>query len=64
MWFELRPLESVLRVLLEALKMRDPNDVFGQPVNIDEVPDYLDIVTHPMDLSTMEVCFSLTNGIQ
>ncbi|OXU28273.1 hypothetical protein TSAR_009487 [Trichomalopsis sarcophagae] len=54
MWFELRPLESVLRVLLETLKLRDPNDVFGQPVNIEEVPDYLDIVTHPMDLSTME----------
>ncbi|XP_024944695.1 peregrin isoform X2 [Cephus cinctus] len=54
LWFELRPLESVLRTLLEALKARDTNDVFGQPVNIKEVPDYLDIVSHPMDLSTME----------
>ncbi|XP_012280063.1 peregrin isoform X2 [Orussus abietinus] len=54
MWFELRPLESVLRTLLEAIKARDSNNVFGQPVDTKEVPDYLDIVTHPMDLSTME----------
>ena len=55
MWFELRPLESTLRTLLDAFKAKDTNDVFGQPVNTEEVPDYLDIVTHPMDLSTMEV---------
>ena len=55
MWFELRPLDSILRIIIELLKLRDPNDIFGQPVNVEEVPDYLDIVTHPMDLSTMEV---------
>ncbi|KAK0183409.1 hypothetical protein PV327_001455 [Microctonus hyperodae] len=54
MWFELRPLESVLQTLLEAIKSKDTNDVFGQPVNTIEVPDYLDIVSQPMDLSTME----------
>ncbi|KAK2582582.1 hypothetical protein KPH14_004870 [Odynerus spinipes] len=54
LWFELRPLESILLTLLEAIKLRDINDVFGQPVNTKEVPDYLDIVTHPMDLSTMQ----------
>ncbi|XP_043464131.1 bromodomain-containing protein 1 [Leptopilina heterotoma] len=54
LWFELRPLESVLKMLLEAMKARDANDVFGQPVNTIEVPDYLDIVSRPMDLSTME----------
>ncbi|XP_011642424.1 peregrin [Pogonomyrmex barbatus] len=54
-WLKLRPLESVLRTLLEALKAKDVNDVFGQPVNIKEVPDYLEIVSHPMDLSTMQV---------
>lgn len=36
------------------MKARDTNDVFGQPVNTIEVPDYLDIVSRPMDLSTME----------
>ena len=55
LWFQLRPLESVLKTLLEAIKVRDTNDVFGQPVNTIEVPDYLDIVSQPMDLSTMEV---------
>ncbi|KMQ97299.1 peregrin-like protein [Lasius niger] len=43
LWFELRPLESVLRTLLEAIKAKDVNDVFGQPVNTKEVPDYLEI---------------------
>ena len=56
MWFELKPLESILKVLLEALKQKDPNEVFTQPVDNEEVSDYLDIVSHPMDLSTMEVC--------
>lgn len=55
LWLQLRPLESVLRTLLEAMKAKDINDVFGQPVNIKEVPDYLEIVSHPMDLSTMQV---------
>ncbi|KAJ8668318.1 hypothetical protein QAD02_009981 [Eretmocerus hayati] len=54
LWFQLRPLESLLRILLESLRMRDTNEVFREPVNVEEVPDYLDIVTHPMDLSTME----------
>ncbi|XP_043263660.1 peregrin-like isoform X1 [Colletes gigas] len=53
LWFELRPLESILRTLLEAIKVKDVNDVFGQPVNTKEVPDYLEIVSRPMDLSTM-----------
>lgn len=51
----MRPLESVLRTLLEAIKAKDTQAVFGQPVNIKEVPDYLEIVSHPMDLSTMQV---------
>jgi len=59
--FELRPLESILYTLLEAIKAKDVNDVFGQPVNTKEVPDYLEIVSHPMDLSTMQVIISLTN---
>ncbi|TGZ52969.1 bromodomain-containing protein homolog [Temnothorax longispinosus] len=54
LWLKLRPLDSVLRTLLEAMKAKDVNDVFGQPVNTKEVPDYLDIVSKPMDLSTMQ----------
>ncbi|XP_046465542.1 bromodomain-containing protein homolog [Neodiprion pinetum] len=54
LWYELRPLESILRSLLEGIKARDTNDVFGQPVDTDQVTDYLEIVSHPMDLSTMQ----------
>lgn len=61
MLFELRPLENILRSLLEAIKMKDVNDVFGQPVNTKEVPDYLEIVSHPMDLSTMQVIYFTFN---
>jgi len=52
-----------LRTLLEAIKAKDTNDVFGQPVNIKEVPDYLEIVSHPMDLSTMQVIIIILHYI-
>lgn len=55
MWYELQPLECILNILLKAINSKDVNDVFGQPVNTKEVPDYLEIVSHPMDLSTMQV---------
>lgn len=61
LWLKLRPLESVLRTLLEAIKTKDAQAVFGQPVNIKEVPDYLEIVSHPMDLSTMQVIIIILN---
>lgn len=64
MWFELRPLESILCSLLEAIKMKDVNDVFGQPVNTKEVPDYLEIVSHPMDFSTMQVIHLISSYLK
>lgn len=64
MWFELCPLESILCSLLEAIKMKDVNDVFGQPVNTKEVPDYLEIVSHPMDFSTMQVIHLISNYLK
>ncbi|XP_014484453.1 PREDICTED: peregrin isoform X1 [Dinoponera quadriceps] len=54
LWYELQPLQCILNILLKAIKSKDVNDVFGQPVNTKEVPDYLEIVSHPMDLSTMQ----------
>lgn len=33
---------------------RDPYLFFHEPVNADEVPGYRDVITHPMDLGTME----------
>lgn len=44
--------------------MKDINDVFGQPVNTKEVPDYLEIVSHPMDLSTMQVINFILNYLK
>ncbi|KAI8119161.1 hypothetical protein FF38_02406 [Lucilia cuprina] len=50
---EVNPLEAVLTKLLDALEARDTSEIFREPVNTSEVPDYLDIVSHPMDLGTM-----------
>ena len=50
---QVNPLEAVLTKLLDALEARDTSEIFREPVNTNEVPDYLDIVTHPMDLGTM-----------
>lgn len=51
---QLDPLETVLRKLWDALEARDTSEIFREPVDTNEVPDYLDIVNQPMDLSTMK----------
>lgn len=50
---QLNPLQVVLTKLLETLISKDNSDIFMHPVDTNEVPDYLDIVTCPMDFSTM-----------
>lgn len=50
---QLNPLETALTKLLEILESKDTYDIFREPVDTTEVPDYLDIVKQPMDLSTM-----------
>lgn len=50
---ELNPLEATMGKLLQAIAARDTADIFGEPVDVSEVPDYMDVVTQPMDLSTM-----------
>ncbi|CAK1541586.1 unnamed protein product [Leptosia nina] len=49
----LRPDRAALHKLLRQLKQRDASDIFTEPVDLNEVPDYSTIVRHPMDLSTM-----------
>ncbi|XP_063628647.1 bromodomain-containing protein 1 [Cydia splendana] len=49
----LRPERAVLHKLLRLLRQRDHSDVFTEPVDLLEVPDYSTVVKHPMDLSTM-----------
>ncbi|EDV35907.1 uncharacterized protein Dana_GF12236 [Drosophila ananassae] len=50
---QLNPLEAALGKLLDSLEARDSMEIFREPVDIGEVPDYTDIVKHPMDLGTM-----------
>ncbi|KAJ3612476.1 hypothetical protein NHX12_020751 [Muraenolepis orangiensis] len=50
---QLTPFSLLLRALLEQLQDKDQARVFAQPVNVSEVPDYLDHIKHPMDFSTM-----------
>ncbi|CAH0713802.1 unnamed protein product, partial [Brenthis ino] len=49
----LRPERAALHKLLRLLRHADHSDVFTEPVDLLEVPDYSTIVKHPMDLSTM-----------
>ncbi|XP_049543127.1 bromodomain-containing protein 1 [Anopheles darlingi] len=50
---QLNPIESVLHRILDQLEAKDDKEIFREPVDIEEVPDYTDIVKHPMDLGTM-----------
>uniref|UniRef100_A0A8C5MJ99 Bromodomain containing 1 n=1 Tax=Leptobrachium leishanense TaxID=445787 RepID=A0A8C5MJ99_9ANUR len=54
MELQLTPLTVLLRSLLEQLQEKDPARIFAHPVNLAEVPDYLDHIKHPMDFSTMK----------
>ncbi|XP_055686305.1 bromodomain-containing protein homolog [Lutzomyia longipalpis] len=50
---QLNPVEAAMYKLLEGLEQKDTAEIFREPVDVNEVPDYMDIVKHPMDLSTM-----------
>lgn len=50
---QLQPFVVLLRHALDQLEERDTNRIFTQPVDLEEVPDYLDYIEHPMDFSTM-----------
>ncbi|XP_047511217.1 bromodomain-containing protein 1 isoform X2 [Pieris napi] len=49
----LRPDRAALHKLLRQLRQRDASDIFTEPVDLNEVPDYSTVVKNPMDLSTM-----------
>lgn len=57
---QLNPVEAAMKKLLEGLEQKDTTEIFREPVDVNEVPDYTDIVKHPMDLSTMAT--KLKNG--
>ncbi|XP_029597864.1 bromodomain-containing protein 1 isoform X3 [Salmo trutta] len=50
---QLTPFSILLRSVLEQLQERDQSLIFAHPVDIKEVPDYLDHIKNPMDFSTM-----------
>ncbi|XP_047660095.1 bromodomain-containing protein 1 isoform X3 [Tachysurus fulvidraco] len=50
---QLSPLNILLKAVLEQLQEKDQAKIFAQPVSIEEVPDYMDHIRHPMDFSTM-----------
>ncbi|RIA79372.1 hypothetical protein C1645_840853 [Glomus cerebriforme] len=63
------PLECILRPVLEEIAALDKNEIFAKPVSIEEVPDYLIHIKHPMDFGTMRKKidaheYSLGNGMQ
>ncbi|CDQ75551.1 unnamed protein product [Oncorhynchus mykiss] len=50
---QLTPFSILLRSVLEQLQERDQSNIFAHPVDIKEVPDYLDHIRNPMDFATM-----------
>ncbi|XP_034022156.1 bromodomain and PHD finger-containing protein 3 isoform X2 [Thalassophryne amazonica] len=50
---KLTPALILLRSTLEQLQEKDTAKIFSHPVNLAEVPDYLEFITQPMDFSTM-----------
>ncbi|XP_031721569.1 bromodomain-containing protein 1-like isoform X4 [Anarrhichthys ocellatus] len=50
---QLTPFNILLRAVLSQLQEKDQYSIFAQPVNSNEVPDYLDHIKDPMDFSTM-----------
>lgn len=50
---EINPVLVAMHKLLDVLAQKDTGEIFREPVNMEEVPDYGDIVKYPMDLGTM-----------
>lgn len=48
-----QPPSVLLTRVLSRLQAKDTQKIFTNPVDIEEVPDYLDFIKNPMDFSTM-----------
>uniref|UniRef100_H3AJP9 Bromodomain and PHD finger containing 1 n=1 Tax=Latimeria chalumnae TaxID=7897 RepID=H3AJP9_LATCH len=51
---QLTPFLILLRKTLDQLQEKDTGNIFGEPVPLSEVPDYLDHIKKPMDFQTMK----------
>ncbi|KQK00687.1 bromodomain-containing protein 7 [Brachypodium distachyon] len=47
------PDQKLLVFILDGLQKKDTHGVFSEPVDSEELPDYHDIVDHPMDFQTV-----------
>ncbi|TYI27691.1 hypothetical protein ES332_A05G193900v1 [Gossypium tomentosum] len=47
------PDQKLLVFILDRLQKKDTYGVFSEPVDSEELPDYHDIIAHPMDFSTV-----------
>ncbi|KAK8623223.1 hypothetical protein V6N13_118111 [Hibiscus sabdariffa] len=47
------PDKKLLVFILDRLQKKDTYGVFSEPVNPEELPDYHEIIAHPMDFSTV-----------
>ncbi|CAK6955056.1 bromodomain and PHD finger-containing protein 3 isoform X1 [Scomber scombrus] len=50
---QLTPMLVLLRSTLDQLQEKDTAQIFAEPVDVKEVPDYLEFISQPMDFSTM-----------
>ncbi|XP_029362805.1 bromodomain and PHD finger-containing protein 3 isoform X2 [Echeneis naucrates] len=50
---QLTPMLVLLRSTVDQLQEKDAAQIFAQPVNIKEVPDYLEFISQPMDFFTI-----------
>ncbi|KAL5659037.1 hypothetical protein ACJX0J_032200, partial [Zea mays] len=47
------PDQKALEMILEKLQKKDTYGVFAEPVDPEELPDYHDVIEHPMDFGTV-----------
>jgi bromodomain-containing protein 7/9 len=52
-------LNTVLLNLIKLLKEKDTLEIFLEPVDVNLVPGYTEVITHPMDFGTMETKITL-----
>lgn len=49
----LNPLGSAMHKIIDQLVLKDVNKIFIEPVDLNEVVDYANVIKNPMDLGTM-----------
>ncbi|VAH29636.1 unnamed protein product [Triticum turgidum subsp. durum] len=48
------PDRQALDMILDKLQKKDTYGVFAEPVDLEELPDYNDVIEHPMDFGTVK----------